>query len=101
MSLISHLKKALPAPLRSRLSPLARFVYRTDLNKLAFHFGTDKWGIHWYTQHYQRYFEHIRLRKLNILEIGVGGYEKSSVGGESLRMWKTFFPNSRIVGIDL
>lgn len=101
MRLVNHLKKVLPVPLRRRLSPLAKIVYSTDLNQLAAHFGTDKWGMHWYTQHYQRYFKPIRLRKLNILEIGVGGYEKSSIGGESLRMWKAFFPNSRIVGIDL
>jgi hypothetical protein len=39
--------------------------------------------------------------KLNILEIGVGGYEDPHSGGSSLRMWKYYFPNSKIYGIDI
>ncbi|HXC95083.1 MAG TPA: class I SAM-dependent methyltransferase [Edaphobacter sp.] len=100
MSLID-LKNLVPLPLRRRLGPLAKYVYRNDLNQLARHFQTDKWGDHWYTQHYQRYFKPIKNRRLNLLEIGVGGYEDSTTGGESLRMWKTYFPKSKIVGIDL
>lgn len=79
----------------------AGWWYRKDLNQLALIFGTDKWGSHWYTQHYQRYFWNLRRSRLNVLEIGVGGYEDSAAGGESLRMWKAFFRKSRIVGIDL
>jgi hypothetical protein len=75
--------------------------HRNDLNRLAVLFGTDKWGSHWYTQHYQRYFGPIRRQRLTILEIGVGGYGKAGKGGASLRMWKRYFPYSRIVGIDL
>jgi demethylmacrocin O-methyltransferase len=75
--------------------------YRNDLNRLALLFGTDKWGIHWYTQHYQRYFQSLKRKRLNLLEIGVGGYQDSSEGGRSLRMWKAYFRNSRIVGIDI
>jgi hypothetical protein len=51
-------------------------------------FGTDKWGDHWYTQHYQRYFRPLRDKRLTLLEIGVGGYEDSGEGGACLRMWK-------------
>lgn len=75
--------------------------YRNDLNRLALALKTDKWGGHWYTQHYDAYFRSIRFRKLNVLEIGVGGYQNEAAGGGSLRMWKAYFPNSRIVGIDL
>jgi hypothetical protein len=43
-----------------------------------------EWKPLLYTQHYQRYFRHSRRRKLNVWEIGVGGYEdaspKSSMG---------------------
>jgi demethylmacrocin O-methyltransferase len=101
MSLVTDLKKFIPLPVRRMLGPLAKYAYRNDLNQLALHYQTDKWGRHWYTQHYQRYFKPLKNRKLNILEIGVGGYESSGVGGESLRMWKAYFPHSRIVGIDL
>lgn len=75
--------------------------YRDDLNRLASLYRTDKWGCHWYTQHYQRYFSPLRLRRLNLLEIGVGGYQDADEGGASLRMWKAYFRRSQIVGIDL
>src|SRR5262249_6814857 len=75
--------------------------HRDDLNYLASFFGTDKWGAHWYTQHYRRYFAPLRYKRLNILEIGVGGYDNLSRGAASLRMWKAYFRKSRIVGIDI
>jgi Methyltransferase domain len=75
--------------------------YRNNLNRLACVFGSDKWGLHWYTPHYERYFRPLKSRRLNVLEIGVGGYEHSNMGGGSLRMWKSYFRRSRIVGIDL
>src|SRR5215467_4386466 len=75
--------------------------YRKDLTRLAQLFKTDKWDAHWYMEHYQRYFASLRTKRLNVLEIGVGGYEYPDRGGESLRMWKAYFRRSRIVGIDL
>jgi len=72
-----------------------------DLTALATHFGTDKWGSHRYAQHYQRHLEHLRNRPINLLEIGVGGYANPAKGGESLRMWKQFFPQGEIFGLDL
>lgn len=80
---------------------IAAWWHRKDLSRLALLFGTDKWGSHWYTQHYERYFHSLRKRPLNLLEIGVGGYEDSRKGAESLRMWKAYFRRARIVGIDL
>jgi hypothetical protein len=92
----------IPTSLRPAVRLLgAKVLYRKDLNRLALFFQTDKWGAHWYTQHYQRYFQSLRKKPLNLLEIGVGGYENSGVGAESLRMWKTYFPKARIVGIDI
>lgn len=105
MSLKSWLRTSLPPAKYHRLVHIAKTVlgwwHRNDLNRLALLFGTDKWGGHWYTQHYQRYFGPLRNKRLNILEIGVGGCEVLDAGGESLRMWKAYFPKSRIVGIDL
>lgn len=43
----------------------------------------------------------MRSGRLNLLEIGVGGYGDPALGGSSLRMWKSYFRKSRIVGIDL
>lgn len=76
-------------------------VYRHDLIKLATLFRTDKWGGHWYIPQYQRYFSALRHKKLNLFEIGVGGYENPNGGGRSLRMWKFYFPNSQIYSIDI
>jgi Methyltransferase domain len=99
------LQKKLSPSMYRRLGRAAKAVlgwwWRNDLNRLALLFGSDKWGSHWYTQHYQRYFQPLKGKNLNLLEIGVGGHEKSNKGGESLRMWKAYFRNSRIVGIDL
>ena len=72
-----------------------------DLPALAAHFGTDKWGSHWYAQHYERHFAALRGKPLRVLEIGIGGYDDPLKGGESLRMWKAYFPNARICGIDI
>jgi hypothetical protein len=71
------------------------------LKALAIANNCDKWGYNWYTGHYERHFGHLRRRKLNVLEIGVGGYEDPLRGGASLRMWRTYFPNSHIYGIDI
>ena len=72
-----------------------------DLVALAVAHGTDKWGRHWYARHYQSHFAPRRLEPLTVLEIGVGGYEDPAQGGASLRMWKAYFPQARIFGIDV
>jgi hypothetical protein len=99
------LHKILSPSVYRRLARSAKIVlgwwWRNDLTRLAILFQTDKGGNHKYTQHYQRYFQPIKGRKLNLLEIGVGGYENSDQGGESLRMWKAYFRSSRIIGIDV
>ena len=87
---------------RARLREAAlAWRYRNDLARLALLFGTDKVGSHHYASHYQRYFQSRRHERLNVLEIGVGGYTQVNEGGASLRMWKAYFRNSQIVGIDL
>jgi cephalosporin hydroxylase len=50
---------------------------------------------------YEEIFEEIRYEKMNILEIGVGGYKKIDKGGGSLKMWSEYFSNSNIIGVDL
>jgi len=72
-----------------------------DLIRLAKKYGVDKWGVHWYAQHYHHHFRQYRHRKINLLEIGVGGYENPAAGGQSLRMWQEYFPTATIYGIDI
>ena len=80
--------------------PLALFS-SGNLRRLAEIYGTDKWGVHWYCQHYERHFAALRRRPITLLEIGIGGLDDPLAGGNSLRMWRRYFPRGRIVGIDI
>ena len=77
------------------------FFYIGKLTKLAQIHKTDKYGDHRYTQHYQKHFSPFQYKKINLLEIGVGGYKSPIVGGNSLRMWKSFFLFSNIFSLDI
>ncbi|MFI5882995.1 class I SAM-dependent methyltransferase [Streptomyces sp. NPDC051554] len=72
-----------------------------SLNELAVRFRSDKWGGHWYTPHYDRYFAPLRDQAVNLLEIGIGGYDDPDQGGASLRMWKHYFPRGTVHGLDV
>lgn len=87
--------------LDSAARTLLKWWWRNDLVRLALLFHTDKRGSHSYMQHYERFFRGLKDKKINLLEIGVGGFEHSDIGGESLRMWKAYFRKGRIVGIDI
>jgi len=78
-----------------------RTLFGSNLEALALLYGTDKWGSHWYSQRYEQHFSYLRGKRLTVLEIGIGGYEDPEAGGASLRMWRTYFPHSRIFGIDI
>ena len=43
---------------------------------------------------YQKYFADFKDKKINILEIGIGD-------GDSLRIWREYFVNANICGIDI
>ncbi|MBW9214127.1 hypothetical protein KV102_04665 [Mumia sp. zg.B53] len=87
------------APPRSPSRP--QRLSEMDLTQLAQHFRTDKWGTHRYTPHYERHFAPFRHRRINVLEVGIGGYAREGRGGQSLRMWKHFFRDAQIVGLDI
>jgi demethylmacrocin O-methyltransferase len=86
----------LPAP-----DPAVPDLDSMNLTELAVHFGTDKWGRHRYTGHYEDHLGYLRKRKFTMLEIGIGGYAREGKGGNSLRMWKHFYPRASIVGLDI
>ena len=50
--------------------------------------------VHDYLRHYEFFFNKHRHDKFQLIEIGV-------LEGASLRMWKEYFPNATIVGIDI
>jgi hypothetical protein len=106
MSILSRVLQDAASALSARLGRAAGTGYvhlrwGRDLPALAAYFGTDKWGAHWYAQHYQTHFAPLRRKPIRLLEIGVGGYADPQSGGESLRMWKAYFPNGLIYGLDL
>jgi hypothetical protein len=72
-----------------------------SLTELAELFGTDKWGRHRYTPHYEVHLGFLKRRRFALLEIGVGGYARERQGGASLRMWKAFFPRAQVLGLDI
>ena len=80
---------------------LKKLIYRNSLEKIATSIGGDKIYGHNYIPRYESYFRNLKNKKLNILEIGIGGYEDSNSGGESLLMWSEYFKNSSILGADL
>jgi hypothetical protein len=71
-----------------------------SLRELGARHGTDKGddrhmfqGLT-YLDVYERYFKARRREPISLLEIGVRD-------GASLRMWKQYFPNGRIYGVDI
>lgn len=71
------------------------------LTELAILYGTDKFGHHDYTPNYYKLFKHLQDAPIKLLEIGVGGYADVDRGGQSLEVWRDFFPNAEITGIDI
>ena len=65
------------------------------LDKIGIECGTDKSSLlHDYLRKYEKYLPFDREEPIKILEIGV-------LEGESLCVWKKYFPNSKIIGIDI
>lgn len=65
-----------------------------NLQELANKHETDKEKLHGYMQCYEDMLNPIRESAESILEIGIAT-------GASLRMWKEYFPNATIHGIDI
>jgi hypothetical protein len=64
-----------------------------NLPALGAQCGTDKGTDHTYLEVYQHLFESFRHRPIRLLELGVGQ-------GASLRLWRTWFPQAHITGLD-
>lgn len=73
----------------------------TPLCELAVKYGTDKitWG---YTPIYYEWLNNRRENVVKVLEIGVCGNRDipNNRTGASLFMWRDFFPNAQIFGLD-
>lgn len=64
------------------------------LDELANKYGTDKSSQgHFYTRHYEKFFSSIRFNVESVLELGIAS-------GASLQMWRDYFPDAIIYGVD-
>lgn len=75
----------------------------TKLCEMAELYRTDKAG--WYTPFYSLLFEPRRMEIKRVLEVGIGTREAMAhvpgyMPGASLRMWRDYFPNAKVYGID-
>ncbi|MDH5212461.1 MAG: class I SAM-dependent methyltransferase, partial [Betaproteobacteria bacterium] len=102
--LVLNLRRNIPpgTPLDRHLQRFAGLAgwFGAELDLLAALYGTDKFGEHDYTPVYDELMRASRRKAVRLLEVGVGGYE-GALGGESLRMWASYFRRGRITGIDL
>ena len=83
------------------LTTLIFNILPLSLNSLCKIYASDKYGVHFYTSVYGKIFSPLRYKKINLLEIGIGGYEDSFSGGSSAFMWKSYFPFANIFFIDV
>ena len=66
----------------------------STLDEIAIACGTDKSSLsHGYCERYCQFFEPIRQNVKKVLEIGIAS-------GASLKMWRDYFPNAVIHGVD-
>ena len=71
-------------------------IFQTPLCKLAFKYGCDKCpklDRHTYTLYYYNLLVRRKKSIKKVLEIGIDK-------GASLKMWRDFFPNAKIYGVD-
>ncbi len=64
------------------------------LNEIGVECRTDKSTItHCYLDNYEKYLAPLRDKEFVLLELGVAG-------GSSVKMWREYFPNAKVYGID-
>ena len=90
------------------------------LASLCDQYGSDKgelkttdhpypWKSHTYTDFYSQLFDHCRKNVKFVFECGLGtnnievksNMTTSGKPGASLRVWRDYFPNSKVVGVDI
>jgi demethylmacrocin O-methyltransferase len=77
-------------------------VNKKTIEEIASYYQTDKqYSDHNYTEIYEKYFEDIRYNNLEVAEIGILKHPARPFEGASLLLWKDYFENSTIHGIDI
>ena len=76
-------------------APEGFFSRYTELNQIGHHTGTDKADhIHNYLNKYEFFLSRWKDSVFTLLELGI-------FRGDSLKMWQEFFPNAKIIGVDI
>ena len=66
-----------------------------NLSWLAAVYGSDKGATaHRYVDHYEKHLGPLRHHVMSVLEIGI-------YRGASLQMWRDYFPNAQVYGLDI
>lgn len=74
---------------------------KINLDSLAIEYNTDKSSLyHNYTKIYSNLYDNIRDSVKGVLELGVGNLGNSDTGA-SLKMFRDYFTNATIVGVDI
>lgn len=71
------------------------------LREIGVFHGTDKATHHDYVRWYEQWFSSLRNKPVTLLELGYGGHENPELGGASALMWRDYFPNGKIVVVDI
>ena len=86
---VERVKRVIARPLSWNIDALVS-LYPTDKGRAG----------HGYTAFYARHLGPRRRSVKAVLEIGVGGYDPMS-GGNSLRIWRSYFPGATVYGLDI
>lgn len=74
---------------------LKEILEKNNLNDYSYTYGTDKETVHSYvSSFYEEAFSKYKNLKINMLEIGI-------FKGASLKLWREYFSDAAIVGIDI
>lgn len=74
---------------------------KKSLREIAKINEVDKFGFDEFSDIYEPFLNVFRENEIKLLEIGIGGYNIPTQGGNSLRMWRDYFENAKIFGIDI
>jgi hypothetical protein len=75
-----------------------------SLSEISKKYPTDKDFTHnYYNAVYEKHLSPIRNYVRSVCEIGIGGFwkEMNWLPGNSLKVWRDYFPNAKILGLDI
>ncbi len=99
---MSRIPSFVPDRLRMGARELVARTKGRNLAWLTAFYGADKRvGDHSYVAPYDAHFNGRRKSVRKVIEIGIGGYDNPNKGGASLRVWRRYFPNAEVIGVDL